>query len=113
MARQGLTYEQVAAVADILVAEQVKPTLSALRERLGSGSMNTIHRHFTAWQGKQKPSPRKLSEPNPRLLSALGAELSKVAEEASADAHAELQSALSELAALAANGEALEADAMN
>jgi len=110
MARQGLSYEQVAAVADALVAEQIKPTLSGLRERLGSGSMNTIHRHLTAWQTKQKPAARKLSEPNSRLLAALGAELSKVADEASAEAHAELQNALNEVAVMATNGEALEAE---
>ncbi|RWA45701.1 hypothetical protein AU476_31345 [Cupriavidus sp. UYMSc13B] len=110
MARQGISYEQVAAVADALVAEQLKPTLAAVRERLGSGSMNTIHRHLSTWQGQQKPTPRKLSEPNSRLLSALGAELSKVAEEAAAEAEAALAQALSELAVMATNGEALEAE---
>lgn len=110
MPRPGITYEQVAAVAETLVAEQLKPTLTAVRERLGSGSMNTIHRHWSAWQDQQKPTPRKLSEPNSRLLSALGAELSKVAEEAAAEAEAALAQALSELAAMAANGEALETE---
>jgi len=110
MARQGISYEQVAAVADALVAEQLKPTLAAVRERLGSGSMNTIHRHLSTWQGQQRPTPRKLSEPNSRLLSALGAELSKVAEEAAAEAEAALAQALSELAVMATNGEALEAE---
>ncbi|MGT2460110.1 DNA-binding protein (plasmid) [Cupriavidus basilensis] len=72
--------------------------------------MNTIHRHWTVWQSHQKPAPRKLSEPNSRLLTALGAELSKVAEEAATESEAALAQALQELAAYAANGEALEAE---
>ncbi|WP_439672873.1 DNA-binding protein [Cupriavidus necator] len=109
MARPGITYEQVAAVAEALVAQQLKPTLTAVRERLGSGSMNTIHRYWSTWQEQQqKRPPRKLSEPNSRLLAALGAELSKVAEEAAAEAEAALAQAMNELAAMAANGEALE-----
>lgn len=111
MARQGISYEQVAAAAEALVADQLKPTLSAVRERLGgTGSMNTIHRHWSTWQAQQKPTPRKLSEPNPRLLAALGAELSKVAEEAAAEAETALAQALGELAVMATNGEALEAE---
>ncbi|MCK4120415.1 DNA-binding protein [Ralstonia nicotianae] len=110
MARQGISYEQVANVAEQLVADQLKPTLNAVRERLGSGSMNTIHRHLTAWQGHQKPAQRKMSEPNTRLLTALGTEMSRVAEEAAADAEAALAQAMSELAVLAATGEALEAE---
>ncbi|QYY33556.1 DNA-binding protein (plasmid) [Cupriavidus pinatubonensis] len=110
MARQGISYEQVAAAADALIAEQLKPTLTAVRERLGTGSMNTIHRHLSTWQAQQKPMPRKISEPNARLLAALGAELSKVADEAAADAEAALAQALGELAVIATNGEALEAE---
>ncbi|MDO3615292.1 DNA-binding protein [Ralstonia pseudosolanacearum] len=110
MARQGISYEQVANAADTLVAEQLKPTLTAVRERLGSGSMNTIHRHLTAWQGRQKPAARKLGELNPRVLSALGSELSRAAEDAAAEAEGALAQAMSEMAVLASTGEALEAE---
>ncbi|WP_240805048.1 hypothetical protein [Cupriavidus oxalaticus] len=72
--------------------------------------MNTIHKHFSAWQSSQRPAARKPSEPNPRLLATLGAEMSKVAEEAAADANAALAQALNELAVMAANGETLEAE---
>lgn len=81
MARIGIAYEVVAAAADALLAEGRKTTLAAVRERIGSGSMNTIHRHSTIWQGRQKPVPRKLSEPNTRLLSALEAERDALAEQ--------------------------------
>ncbi|MBT1536547.1 DNA-binding protein [Ralstonia solanacearum] len=110
MARPGISYEQVANVADALVAEQLKPTLTAVRERLGRGSMNTIHRHLTTWQGRQKPAARKLGELNPRVLNALGSEMSRMADESAAEAEAALTQALSEMAVLASAGEALEAE---
>ncbi|MDW3688363.1 DNA-binding protein [Cupriavidus sp. CV2] len=110
MARIGIAYEVVAAAADALLAEGRKATLAAVRERIGTGSMNTIHRHWTIWQGHQKPVPRKLSEPNTRLLSALGSELSKVAEEAASEADAALAQAMHEPSVYSANGEALEAE---
>ncbi|MCK4118430.1 DNA-binding protein [Ralstonia nicotianae] len=110
MARQGISYEQVANAAETLLAEQLKPTLTAVRERLGSGSMNTIHRHLTAWQGRQKPAARKFGDPNPRLLNALGTEMSRVAEEAAAESEAALAQAMGEMAVLANAGEALEAE---
>lgn len=110
MARIGVSYESVAAAANGLVSEGQKATLTAVRERLATGSMNTIHRHWTVWQGQQKPAQRKLSEPNSRLLSALGSELSKVAEEAASESEAALAQAMQELAIFSANGEALEAE---
>ncbi|MBB6592706.1 DNA-binding protein [Ralstonia solanacearum] len=110
MARQGISYEQVADAAQALVAEQLKPTLSAVRERLGSGSMNTIHRHLSTWQGQQKPAVRKLGEVNPRVLAALGSEISRAADDAAADAEAALAQAMAENAVLASTGEALEAE---
>lgn len=110
MARQGISYDQVADAAQALVAEQIKPTLSAVRERLGSGSMNTIHRHLSTWQGQQKPAARKLGEVNPRVLAALGTEISRAADDAAADAEAALAQAMAENAVLASTGEALEAE---
>ena len=51
MARQGITFEQVAAVADALAGEGQQPTIRAVRERLGdTGSPNTIHKHLAAWR---------------------------------------------------------------
>jgi len=42
MARAGVTFEQVAAAADALVGDGQQPTIRAIRERLGTGSPNTI-----------------------------------------------------------------------
>lgn len=60
MARTGISYEQVAAAADALVGEgQSNPTINAIRERLGTGSPNTIHRHLSTWNEArpQVPAP--------------------------------------------------------
>lgn len=51
--RQGVTYEQAAAAADALVAAGERPTIRAVRARLGGGSPNTIQRHLEEWnQGR-------------------------------------------------------------
>jgi len=50
MGRKGITYEQVAAAADALEAERKDSAkLAAIRQRLGTGSPNTIHKHFQVW----------------------------------------------------------------
>ena len=49
----SITYEQVVALADTLKAAGLKPTPRLIRERHGSGSLSTIHRHFQDWQAQQ------------------------------------------------------------
>ena len=58
MARVGITFEQVAAAADALVGEGQSPTIKAVRERLGTGSPNTIHAHLVQWR-QARPVDRK------------------------------------------------------
>lgn len=54
-----ITFEQVAAVADAMKMEGVKPKSRAVRERLGdTGSMGTINRHLQSWKKGQE---RKVS----------------------------------------------------
>lgn len=53
MARiSNITFGQVAQIADTLKAAGSRPTARAVRERIGSGSMGTIHRLLQQWQGK-------------------------------------------------------------
>ena len=55
MAREStITLEQVAAAAAELIASGAKPTLRAVRESLGTGSMGTIARMLQAWKGSQE-----------------------------------------------------------
>ncbi len=47
--KYGISFEQVAAVAETLTAAGVRPSLRGIRERLGTGSLATIQRHLAAW----------------------------------------------------------------
>lgn len=57
MARVGITYEQVAKAAQDLTFNKENPTLKAVREKLGTGGMGTIHKHLTAWMANQPKAP--------------------------------------------------------
>lgn len=108
MAREGVTYEQVAAAADGMLAEGDKPTLRSLRERLRGGSPNTIHRHFVRWR-ELRP---RAAAPAPELPTAVSrgiqAAIEQAAAEARAESEADLVQAQSSAAELAATGEELE-----
>lgn len=54
--RQGVTYEQVAAAANALVAAGERPTIRAVRARIGAGSPNTIQRHLDEWARGNTPA---------------------------------------------------------
>ena len=50
-----ITYEQIAAIADAMKTEGVKPTSRAVRERLGNtGSMGTINKLLGRWKSGQE-----------------------------------------------------------
>ena len=67
----SITPEQVAAVADTILAEGGRPTVRALRERLGAGSMGTLHRLLQHWQvGRARPVETSLTLP-PAMQRAL------------------------------------------
>ena len=67
MARPGISYEQVATVADALVGQGEKPSIQRIRERLGTGSPNTIHRHLKTWRAAQAPTERRAIRSSGRL----------------------------------------------
>lgn len=53
MARtSNITFGQVAQIADAMKAAGNRPTARAVRERIGSGSMGTIHKLLQQWTGK-------------------------------------------------------------
>lgn len=110
MARVGINYEQVAAMANAIIAENQRPTIEGIRVRLGTGSPNTIHRHLTAWRGSQPQAQTKAVELPASIMAAITAEI----ERAKAAARAEIQTRLVETQAeaveLAATGEILEAE---
>lgn len=108
MARPGITYDQVSAAANALVAEGTEPTIQRVRERLGTGSPNTVHRHLTSWRHAQPALERKAPELPGDLQSALIKEIERQAAEARSDAEHKMIEAEAEAAELASAGEELE-----
>lgn len=77
---KALTPEQVFQCADQLVSEGKNPTIAALRERLGSGSVTTIHKHLSQWKNRQvQKSAASVAPPSdyPALLRAIQAEIDR------------------------------------
>ena len=111
MAREGITYEQVSAVADALMAEGLRPAIRAVRERLGfTGSPNTIHKHLSAWREARPVAVAAAPELPRALTAAIAAEIARTASEARAEIEARLVQAQGEATDLAAAGEALEGE---
>lgn len=59
----GITYEQVQGAVKAIQAEGQQPTIRAIREHLGSGSLGTIHKYLH----QPEPSPNPLQEEVGRL----------------------------------------------
>jgi hypothetical protein len=67
----SITPEQVGAAAEAIKAAGVAPTLRAVRERLGVGSMGTINRMLQSWKDTQgRPATQEVAIP-PALARAI------------------------------------------
>lgn len=53
MGRNGISFGQVAAVADALVAEGVTPSTLIVRDKLGTGCHSTVQRLLNQWRDNQ------------------------------------------------------------
>jgi len=51
--RPGISYDEVADVANGLFADRVRPTVRAVRAALGRGSATVIGRHLATWEGRR------------------------------------------------------------
>ena len=59
-----ITPNQVHAAADAILAEGSTPTLRAVRERLGAGSMGTVSKHLQQWKaGQERQAATELALP--------------------------------------------------
>jgi len=100
-----ITPEQVHAAADAIKAEGGKPTLRAVRERLGTGSMGTINKHLQGWKaGQERQQAAELVIP-PALQRAVLDFMATELAAARAPLEAELAEQLQAVADLAAENE--------
>ena len=110
MARTGITYNEVTAAIDKIIANGEGVTIMGIREVLGTGSPNTIHRHLKAWQSAQPPAKVRVVELPPALADALTQELARQVSEARSEIKDELQRALDDADYLSSDGEKRESD---
>jgi chromosome segregation ATPase len=93
MARIGISYEQVAQAADTLVSIGQKPTISAIRAELGTGSPNTIIVHLNKWRDSQPVKQKQVRSLPETLVNTLNT----ILEQAEAQARAEIEAKLIEM----------------
>lgn len=111
MARDGVTFEQVAQVADALVGAGQQPTIRAVREGLGgTGSPNTVHRHLRAWRDARPVAIASSPELPQALVAALATEIKRAASQARAEVEAALVAEQADSKRLAEDGDAKDAE---
>lgn len=113
MATKALTPEQIFLCADQLVQEGRKPTLAALRERLGSGSMSTLQKSLSQWKAqRQVASPPSSLAPSdvPALLRAVQSEIERAVEQVRLPLQEEILSLKNEAAEWSREIERLESE---
>ena len=101
LGRPGVTAAEVAAVADRIKARGERPTVQRVRGELGSGSLATLQRHFTAWREKNRTGAVESVTLPVELQRAMLGHIERAAAEARADLQAELAETQSEREALA------------
>ena len=100
-----ITPEQVTAAADAIKSAGATPTLRAVRERLGGGSMGTINRMLQGWRDSQaRPTAPEIAIP-PAVARALTDYLSTEIAQAKAPVTSELAEARQANADLATENE--------
>ena len=110
MARTGITYLEVTTAIDKIIAAGDEPTIQKIRDTLGTGSPNTIHRYLTQWRSARPVEQRKAVELPADLAAALLKEIERQAAEARAEVEKQLVAAQAEAAELASTGEVTETD---
>lgn len=104
----GITYSQVSAVADKMVAEGETPSIRSVRLCLGTGSTSTIQKHLKAWNNSlPQPSAMALTL-SQSLTSAIISEIARSAAEGRANAEQNLVHAEADINELSMAVELLE-----
>lgn len=108
MARIGISFEQVAAAADTLLSNGKQPTIHAVRELLGTGSPNTIHRHLSTYNDSRPQVAQVAVEVPAELTAAFLSALDRTAAAARAEKENQIVTLKAAADELSAAGEALE-----
>ena len=78
MARPGLTKEDVFTAADTLKTQGTSVTIQNIRNLLGTGSPNTIHRHLANWKGENIATKKTSIDISETLKKALLSEIQHI-----------------------------------
>jgi chromosome segregation ATPase len=109
MSRQGVSYEQVAAIADGMVADGEKPTFRTVRSKLGKGSPNTIQRHLAKWQ-ELRPQTAVHHEVSQMLINSFRSEIDVAVARSSSTLLEEIGNLKEALADISKSAEQMEID---
>lgn len=108
--RPGVTYEEVAQVADALRAQGQKTTCAAVLHALGRGSNSTVHPLWSRWNELNPVGAAPAAQVPNTLLKGMQEELDRVAAAARADIQERLLDEQANSKRLAEEGQALEAE---
>ncbi|HCN70406.1 MAG: hypothetical protein CML16_18215 [Pusillimonas sp.] len=109
MARIGISQEQVFAAADRLVSDGIKVTHRTIRDQLGSGSPNNIHRHLKDWKtarGLTELPKRQLAAP---IVDAINQEIERLSAAFRKDLEGQLEEEQQSANQIAEHADALDA----
>ena len=110
MPREGVLFEEVAAVADSMMSEGIKPTVKNIRERLGTGSAGTLQKHLNRWRDAHASSTAASTELPKSIILAINKEIELAKSETRAGLEDQLVVSKNEATDLAEAYEALEAE---
>ena len=103
--RTGITYDQVAVVADTLAALGERPTLRGVRAELGTGSMGTIQKHLAQWQGSRRQIVTSAASLPTEIQRVILSEIERSISEARAELEGDLAATKGDRDALAEDNE--------
>ncbi|KAF5036231.1 hypothetical protein DSECCO2_577200 [anaerobic digester metagenome] len=110
MAREGISYGQVVSAIEELVGSGKQATINGIRQVLGTGSPNTIHKHMVEWRNLQQNTTVACTALPEAVTTVIARELDRVAAQARAEIEDQLSQAKIEALELATAGEALEVE---
>lgn len=112
MAREStISFDQVAAAADIIKTQGGKPTARSVREALGSGSMATVLKFLQQWQGGQVRQSQAIDDTlDPAIVRSISNAIAGKVQEATADATVRLADLQAETSSVIVENERMGAE---